>query len=171
MFVEFTPSPETSSLKYPNNVFEMQNNVSNELNTFQTKYARYVRCQNEDTAKQVDPPCDLTTEDSFSSLTDAYIDLYSSLDGLEKVYDKQTSNDGKTTGVYKKNTEELETNHEEVLKLRKDLDSKLRYIQENKDLRTAPLYRMLHRRTLINTLLVILFFYLVFVLIFDIINR
>ena len=45
-----------------------------------------------------------------------------------------------------------------------------RFIQEHKDSKTATVYRMLHSRTLINTLLVILFFYLVYVLIFDIIS-
>ena len=171
MYVQFTPSPETKSLTNSQDVFKMQNKVSDNLNTFQTTYSRYVRCQNEDTAKLVDPPCKLTTTDSFSSLNDAYVDLFISLDDLEKVYDKQTTINGKTVDVYKKNVEELENNHEEILKLRKDLDKKLKYVQENRNVRTAPLYRMLNSRILINTLLAILFFYLVYVLIFDIINR
>tara|TARA_B100001287_G_scaffold276862_1_gene290290 strand:+ start:26375 stop:26890 length:516 start_codon:yes stop_codon:yes gene_type:complete len=170
MYVQFTPSPETASLTKFKDVFELQNAVSDNLNKFQTKYSRYIRCQNEDTAKKVDPPCQLTTDDSFSSLNDAYVDLFTSLHELEGVYDTQTTINGKTADVYKKNVEEIENNHEEVLKLRKDLDKKLQYIQENKDIRTAPIYRMLHSRTLINTLLVILFFYLVYILIFDIIN-
>jgi len=171
MYVQFTPSPETKSLTNPQDVFKIQNKVSDNLNRFQTTYSRYIRCQNEDTAKLVDPPCELTTSDSFSSLNDAYIDLFISLDDLEKVYDKQSTINGKTAGAYKKNVEELENNHEEILELRKDLDKKLKYIQENRNVRTAPLYRMLNSRILINTLLAILFFYLVYVLIFDIANR
>ena len=170
MYVGFTPSPETRSLINPEDVFKLQNEVSDNLNSFQTTYSRYFRCQNEDTAKKVDPPCKLTTEDSFSSLNDAYVDLFTSLDALENVYEKQTNINGKTTSVYKKNVEELENNHEDVINLRKDLDKKLRFIQEHKDSKTAMVYRMLHSRTLINTLLVILFFYLVYVLIFDIIS-
>jgi len=171
MYVQFTPSPETASLKVPTDVFEMQNNISNNLNTFQTQYSRYLRCQNENTAKNVNPPCALNTDDSFSSLNDAYINLYTSLDALEKIYDEQSTINGKTVNVYNTNVEELETNHEEVVKLRKNLDKKLKYIQENSNTRTAPLYRMLHSRIMINTLLVILFFYLLYVLIFDIIFK
>ena len=171
MYVQFTPSPETASLTNKKNVFEMQNNISNELNIFQQKYSRYLRCQNEDTAKNVTPSCKVTTDDSFSSLTDAYNNLYNSLDKLENVYDEQTTIDGKTNKVYKKNTKELEDNHDEVVNLRKDLDKKLRYIQENRDIRTAPVLRMLQSRILINTLLVILFFVLLYFLIFDVMGR
>lgn len=171
MYIQFTPSPETASLKNKKDVFKMQNNVSDQLNIFQTKYSRYLRCQNEDTAKDVNPSCKLTTDDSFSSLTDAYVNLYTSLDELENVYETQTNINGKTNAVYKKNVEELENNHEEVINLRRDLDKKLRYIQENRDVRLSPVLRMLHSRILINTLLVILFFVLLYFLIFDIINK
>ena len=171
MYVQFTPSPETSSLNQPKDVFEMQNNVSNELNIFQKKYSRYLRCQNEDTAKDVNPSCKVTTDDSFTSLTDAYVDLYTSLDKLENVYDNQTTVNGKTNKVYKTNNTELDSNHEEVVNLRKDLDKKLKYIQENRGIHISPILRMLQSRILINTLLVILFFVLLYFFIYDIINR
>ena len=167
MYVQFSPSAETPGLKIPKDVFKMQNTVSNNLNTFQTKYSRYVRCQNENTAKNVDPPCALTKDDGFSSLTDAYLNLYTSMNTLEKVYDKQSTINGKTTAAYKKNSEEIDDNYLEVVSLRKDLDKKLKYIQENSN--TSPALRMLNSRLLINTLLVILLVYLVYVLIFDLI--
>jgi len=167
MYVQFSPSAETPGLKIPKDVFKMQNTVSNNLNTFQTKYSRYVRCQNENTAKNVDPPCALTKDDGFSSLTDAYLNLYTSMNTLEKVYDKQSTINGKTTAAYKKNSEEIDDNYLEVVSLRKDLDKKLKYIQENSN--TSPALRMLNSRLLINTLLVILLIYLVYVLIFDLI--
>jgi hypothetical protein len=167
MYVQFSPSAETPGLKIPKDVFKMQNIVSNNLNTFQTKYSRYVRCQNENTAKNVDPPCALTKDDGFSSLTDAYLNLYTSMNTLEKVYDKQSTINGKTTAAYKKNSEEIDDNYLEVVSLRKDLDKKLKYIQENSN--TSPALRMLNSRLLINTLLVILLIYLVYVLIFDLI--
>lgn len=169
MYVQFSPSAETPGLKIPKDVFQMQNNVSNNLNTFQTKYSRYVRCQNENTAKKVNPPCALTRDDSFSSLTDAYVDLYTSMNTLEKVYDKQSTINGKTTTAYKQNSEEIDGNYKEVVSLRKDLDKKLKYIQENSNIGTSPALRMLNSRILINTLLVILLIYLVYVLIFDLI--
>jgi len=169
MYVQFSPSAETPGLKIPKDVFKMQNNVSNNLNTFQTKYSRYVRCQNEDTANKVDPPCALTKDDSFGSLTDAYVDLYSSMNTLENVYEKQSTINGKTNSAYEQNKGELDGNYKEVVSLRKDLDKKLKYIQENSNLGTSPALRSLNGRILINTLLVILLVYLVYVLIFDLI--
>ena len=129
------------------------------MNTFQTKYARYVRCQNENTAEKVEPPCDLTGDDSFVELSQAYDNVYSSLEDMETVYDKQ-SKTGKANATYNANAEEIEDLHAQILEVRQSLDEKLRYIQEQSDTRTAPIYRMLRGRTLINTLLVILLIYL-----------
>ena len=67
------------------------------------------------------------------------------------------------------NKGEIDGNYKEVVSLRKDLDKKLKYIQENSNLGTSPALRMLNSRILINTLLVILLIYLVYVLIFDLI--
>ena len=36
MFVDYSPRPETASLVFPNDVFEMQNKMSKDLNNFQT---------------------------------------------------------------------------------------------------------------------------------------
>jgi hypothetical protein len=88
---------------------------------------------------------------------------------LEKVYDKQSTINGKTTAAYKTNSEEMDGNYQEVVSLRKDLDKKLKYIQENSNIGSSPALRMLNSRILINTLLVILLIYLVYVLIFDLI--
>lgn len=164
--IEFTSSPATAGLTYPHDVFSMQNKVSDNMNTFQTKYARYVRCQNENTAENVEPPCDLNGDDSFVELSQAYENVFSSLEDMETVYDKQ-SKTGKDEKTFEANAEEIADLHEQILKVRQSLDDKLRYIQEQSDTRTAPIYRMLRGRTLINTLLVILLIYLVYTLIFD----
>ena len=39
----FSPSIDAVSLTDPNNVFELQNNVSDNLNMLQDKYSRYIR--------------------------------------------------------------------------------------------------------------------------------
>ena len=85
---------------------------------------------------------------------------------METVYDKQ-SKTGKANATYNANAEEIEDLYAQILEVRQSLDAKLRYIQEQSDTRTAPIYRMLRGRTLINTLLVILLIYLVYILIFD----
>lgn len=167
MSTEFTTAPATPGLLKPKNVFDMQNNVSDGLNEFQEKYSRYVRCQNDNTAQHVDPPCDLNGSDSFVQLNDAYKNLHDSLDGLNNVYDSQVK-DNKSNEIYQENQEEIDEVYDNLLKLRSKLDKKLAYIQENADTRTAPVYRMLQSRILINTLLTILLLYLIYILFFDI---
>ena len=154
-------------LTKPNNVFEMQNNVSDELNEFQKNYSRYIRCQNPDTRDLVEPSCDIGNDESFQHLTSAYKNLYSSLDELKKVYDEQIK-DGATNEEYELNEKELEDYYNEVRTMRKDLDEKLFYIQNQSDIQTAPVYRRLNSQILINTLLLILLVYLIYVCIFDI---
>jgi len=165
MFVKYSPSPETAGLEIPENIFDKQNELSDELNEFQTHYSRYLRCQNQNTADSVDPPCDLNGRDNFSNLQNAYKKLYSSMDEMTKVYKKQTK-DGKTVKVYNENEEQLDENYDNVLKLRNDLDNRIRFLQEYSDSAISPSFRMLNRVNLINTLLVILSFLLIYYLIF-----
>jgi len=171
MYVEFSPSAETTSLKYPNDVFEKVNTVSDNFNTFQTKYARYLQCQNKETAENVNPPCALSSDDNLTALSEAYIELFKSLDDVENVYKNQTKIDGKTKDDYDNNMEELDINYNAVKHIRKDLDDKLRYIQENKDTRIGPAYKRLNSRILINTILVIILFYLIYIFIFDLLMK
>jgi len=152
MFVKYSPSPETAGLEIPENIFDKQNELSDELNEFQTHYSRYLRCQNQNTAYSVDPPCDLNGRDNFSNLQNAYKKLYSSMDEMTKVYNE--------------NEEQLDENYDNVLKLRNDLDNRIRFLQEYSDSAISPSFRMLNRVNLINTLLVILSFLLIYYLIF-----
>ena len=164
---EFSSSPATSGLTHPKDVFSLQNNISDHLNNFQTKYARYVRCQNNETAQFVDPSCDVNGDDSFSELSKAYENLYGAMDKLDNDYENQ-SKTGKEPSTHDDNKEELEDFYEKMKEVRKSLDDKLLYIQEQSNVRTAPAYTMLRSRTLINTILVIFLIYLVYVMIFDI---
>ena len=87
------------------------------------------------------------------------------MDEMTKVYKKQTK-DGKTVEVYNENEEQLDENYDNVLKLRNDLDNRIRFLQEYSDSAISPSFRMLNRVNLINTLLVILSFLLIYYLIF-----
>tara|TARA_B110000858_G_C17566650_1_gene364923 strand:+ start:49 stop:546 length:498 start_codon:yes stop_codon:yes gene_type:complete len=160
-------SSHPPGLTEPNNVFEMQNNVSDELNDFQKQYARYIKCQNPDTRENINPPCDFDGSDNFQELTNAYNRLYKSLDEMKEVYGDQV-NDGKTNENYEKDEEELEEFYNTMRKMRTDLDKKLLYIQNQADTETAPVYRRLNSQILINTLLLILLVYLIYIMIFDI---
>lgn len=153
---DFVSSPATANLEQPENVFDMQNTVSDNLNKFQNRYARYLRCQNENTADDVsDPPCDLNTTDSFSELTDAYNSLHQSMGSIETVYAGQYKKNGVTNDTYKKNENNLEETYENVTELQEDLDKKLKFIQEQLQNKDNSPQRMLDSRILINTILII----------------
>ena len=162
----FSTSSDAPGLKKPNNVFEMQNKVSDDLNVMQDKYSRYIRCQNEETANDVSPPCDLNGSDSFRKLSGVYDNLYSSLDNLQNVYDKQVI-DGKSNESYKKDERKMKKRYEKIRKMREKLDNQLKAINENVDHRTSPSKRNLESRILINTLLLILLVYLIYIIFFD----
>jgi hypothetical protein len=166
---KFVTSAETANLTEPKSVFQMQNEISDNLNKFQIRYGRYLRCQNEITAKNVtDPPCDLNTTDSFSELKNAYEVLYKSMESAETVYADQSTKDGVTNSAYSENKRILEEESKNVAELQERLDAKLRYIQEqlkNDDQNSS--FRMLESRQLINTLLIIIICCIIYYAIFE----
>ena len=167
MFVEYSSSPETASLVFPKNVFEMQNKMSKNLNSFQTHYGRYLRCQNEDTAENVNPPCDFVGRDSFSELQKAYRNLMDDLNELDDVYKDQSSYNAKTIEVYNENSEQIEENYKILQKERNILDKQLKEIQEYSEGKLTPELLQLKSVNLINTLLIIAICYLIYVLFMD----
>ena len=167
MFEDYSRTPETASLVYPKNVFKMQNKMSDNLNSFQTHYGRYMRCQNQDTAMNVDPPCDFVGEDSFSELRDAYRNLMNDLNELDDVYEKQSTYDGKQVKIYTENEEQLDENYEKLTDVRKELDGKLKQLQIYSDAKIEPQLIQLKSVNLINTILVITLLYLIYVIFVD----
>jgi len=165
---EFVSSPATANLEQPENVFDMQNTVSDNLNKFQIRYARYLQCQNDNTAEGVsDPPCDLNTTDSFSELTNAYDALHQSMGTVETVYAGQTTKNGVTNETYDTNENKLEETYENVTELQDDLDKKLRFIQEQLQHKGNSPQRRLDSRFLINTILIIIVFCILYYAFFE----
>jgi hypothetical protein len=153
----FVSSPPTAGLEDPQNIFNKQNQISDNLNKFQVRYARYLRCQNEDTARNVnDPPCDLNTIDNFSELHSAYDALYKSMDSINDAYPRQLTNNGVTNDTYDTNEIQIEKTYENVTEMQENLDAKLKYIQEQLKHKDNSPTRMLESRQLVNTLLIIL---------------
>jgi hypothetical protein len=155
---EFVSSPPTAGLEHPQNIFNKQNQISDNLNKFQNRYARYLRCQNEDTAGKVnDPPCDLNTIDNFSELQSAYDALYKSMDSINiAAYDEQSTENGVTNDTYDTNEIQIGKTYEDVTEMQGKLDAKLKYIQEQLKNQDNSPKRMLESRQIVNTLLIIL---------------
>lgn len=166
---KFVTSLETANLTDPKSVFQMQNEISDNLNKFQTRYGRYLRCQNEKTAKTVtDPPCDLNTIDSFSELKNAYEVLYKSMESAETVYADQSTKDGVTNDAYSENKVVLEETYNNITETQQRLDAKLKYIQEQlkHDGKNSSI-RMLESRQLINMLLIVIICCIIYYAIFE----
>ena len=154
---EFVSSPPTAGLEHPQNIFNKQNQISDNLNKFQVRYARYLRCQNEDTANEVkDPPCDLNTIDNFSELQSAYDALYKSMDSINDAYDGQSNENGVTNDTYNTNEIQIEKTYENVTEMQENLDAKLKYVQEQLKNQDNSPNLMLESRQIVNTMLIIL---------------
>ena len=154
---EFASSPSTAGLEHPQNIFNKQNQISDNLNKFQVRYARYLRCQNEDTANEVkDPPCDLNTIDNFSELQSAYDALYKSMDSINDAYDGQSNENGVTNDTYNTNEIQIEKTYENVTEMQENLDAKLKYVQEQLKNQDNSPNLMLESRQIVNTMLIIL---------------
>ena len=153
----FVSSPSTAGLEHPQNIFNKQNQISDNLNKFQVRYARYLRCQNDDTAGEVnDPPCDLNTIDNFSELQNAYDALYQSMDSINDAYPRQLTKNGVTNDTYDTNEIQIGKTYENVTEMQGKLDAKLKYIQEQLKNQDNSPKRMLESRQIVNTLLIIL---------------
>ena len=154
---EFASSPSTAGLEHPQNIFNKQNQISDNLNKFQVRYACYLRCQNEDTANEVkDPPCDLNTIDNFSELQSAYDALYKSMDSINDAYDGQSNENGVTNDTYNTNEIQIEKTYENVTEMQENLDAKLKYVQEQLKNQDNSPNLMLESRQIVNTMLIIL---------------
>ncbi len=77
----FTPAP--LDLQKPRNIYDMENKVMQNVNNFQIKYARFMRCNNPNIAPSVtNPSCDLNSFDSVSNLDTSYKNVMYSIDDL-----------------------------------------------------------------------------------------
>jgi len=142
------------SLTDPSNVFSLQDAVSDNLNTFQTKYARYMRCQNPNTVAS--PPCDVDGTDSLSSLNVAYQSLLTSIQDLSNSFVNQVTIGGTTPQENDKISKKIPIEYKQVLNLRSKLDDQLQslYNQVN-NVPDSP-KTQLESAIYINTLWIIL---------------
>lgn len=144
------------SLTTPTNIFALQNQVSDQLNAYQTKYARYMRCNDPNTNAQVNnPPCNLDGPDSFSELTVAYRSLSGSIDQLGAAYKTQTTEGATTPDDHDKNMRAIPTDYHNLIELRHQLDSQLAFLQKQLETNGSESKKWLNSTLFINTLLVI----------------
>jgi len=119
------------NLTDPSNIFLLDNKVSDNLNNFQLRYSRYVRCQDSVFSGSVnDPPCDLTGGDRYMNLEKSYTDLLSAIRDVSNSYQNQSRSDAISPPVYDASYTELVNNYSNVVKTRNDLDEKLKRLYD-----------------------------------------
>ena len=100
-----TPSPSPPSLTKPADVFDHDNILSDKLNDFQTRYSRFIRCQDELSASSMHPAC--TSIDNFINVQKSYQSLLSTI--------QDVSNTLVTQELVGTTNEESAENHDDIL--------------------------------------------------------
>jgi len=114
----------------PNNVFELQNTVSDKLNKYQIQYSRYMKCQDPSTSQNMNPAC--TNDDNFENVTVSYYDLMNSIDTLNSSYVNQKKvAENNSQENYQKTMALVTSQYAEMVALRKNLDRQLAQLQYN----------------------------------------
>ena len=117
-------------LTEPNNLFRLQNDVTQNLNHFEEKKNRYLQCNNNDSSASVVPSC--SDKDSFSEVTIAYENLYESLNTLENAMnsERQKNPNAVSKKQFRENAELIHTTHEKIQDMRKSLDDQLKTLEK-----------------------------------------
>jgi hypothetical protein len=153
----FDTTKKPISLTDPSNIFQLDNILSDRLNQFQVRYARYMQCQDPRFASSVsDPPCDTNTTDSFSSVQAAYKSVLNAIQDVSGAFATQTYLDAKTPQQYNVDYTDLNKDYAKVIALRKHLDEKLLELQEERKGGPDTALARFESAVYINTLWVIL---------------
>jgi hypothetical protein len=156
------------SLTNPTNIFALQNAVSDNLNSYQTSYARYVRCQDPNTNPQVsDPQCDVNGQDSLYSLNTAYQSLLTSINDLSGSFANQIKINAETPLQYQQESEQFPMDYASMLKLRVELDEQLRELNIQYNGGSGTSVKMLESAAFANTLWIILASCLVYYIVIE----
>jgi hypothetical protein len=154
-------SPEdikkSMSLVDPANIFLLNNDILNNLNKYETKYSRFLRCQDTKFAKDVDDPsCDPYGLDSYASLEKSYSNLVTSIKNVADQMPKQSNKDAVSPQDYVKSKGDITKTHSDIINLRKQLDDKLQNLYNEYDKNPESSEVQLNSAIYANTLWTIL---------------
>jgi hypothetical protein len=154
LFTEpFTPP---ISLTNPENIFQMDNSISDSLNNFQIRYARYMQCQDPRFAASVsDPSCNTNTTDSFEKVEIAYNTLMKAMQNVNTALVKQEYS-GISNKQYDACYNEILTNYKDIVALRKKLDEQYFELKTEKSAGKDTSIAKFESAVYVNTLWIIL---------------
>jgi len=153
----FDTSTKPISLTDPSSVFQLDNILSDRLNQFQVRYARYMQCQDPRFASSVsDPPCDTINTDNFDNVKSAYNSVLSVIQDISGSFATQSYLDAKTPQQYDKDYIDLNKDYAKVIALRKQLDEKLLELQQERKAGPDTAVARFESAVYMNTLWIIL---------------
>jgi len=147
---------QSLSLVDPSNVFLLNNDILNNLNAYEAKYSRYLRCQNDQLAKNVTPACDQYGADGYASLEQSYANLISSIDVVANTIPEQTTKHAVSPNEYNKTEKDIKSTYKDILRLRRDLDQKLQNLYNEYNANPESVQAQLNSGIYANTLWTIL---------------
>lgn len=120
-------------LTEPNNLFQLQNEVTEKLNEFIKKRERYFGCNDltNNTKDLVNPSC--SASDNFSEVDNAYINLMDSVTTLDKAMERNQQKNDKAISHsgYQENVIQIDNNINNIKDFRKKLDQQLEVFQKD----------------------------------------
>lgn len=157
----------TNNLQDPVNIYKKEGDVMKNVDLFQQKYARFLRCSSNapGLSDSVSPKCD-PTEDSINSLDAAYKNVMYSINSLNNGLGKidPASSTGLTNKDYEESKTEMKDTYEEIRDLRKKLDAKMEALyneQKNgRESSAAQLDSTIYANTLWTILATCLLYYI-----------
>jgi len=148
-------SPAPPSLIMPESMFRQDNEISDKLNDFHNRYTRFIRCQDEDTAKHVrNPSC--TSSDNFINVQRSYQSLLTSIQTMETALSTTQVTNGTTNDKSEQDEEEILRTYAAIREQRKQLDQALERLYSERKAGPESSEQQLKQSMYANTLWVIL---------------
>jgi hypothetical protein len=148
-----------NNLQTPKNIFDLENKVMKNVDVFQQKYARFLRCSStqKDIVNNVNPECD-PMSDGLNGVDDAYRNVMYSIDELKDGLNRIDKNNGSgmSNAEYKKDKDEMMKGYQELIGLRQQLDVKLADLYKQQKLDRESSATQLDSSVYANTLWTIL---------------
>jgi hypothetical protein len=148
------PAVAPPSLIDPKSMFAKNNEISDKLNDFQTRYTRFIRCQDENTAPFVHPEC--TSSDSFINVQRSYQSLLTSIEDMQTSVTKTQVLSGTTNEETDRQEEDILATYAKIREQRKQLDMALERMYSENKAGPGSSKDQLQRSMYANTLWVIL---------------
>jgi hypothetical protein len=134
-------------------MFVEDNLLSDKLNDFQNRYARYIRCQDDRTADTVNPSC--SPSDSFVNVQRSYQSLLTTMQDIDHMLTTQPR-DGTTNEKSEEDGDEMLRMYQTIRQQRKEMDLMLQKLYSEKQSSPETSAEQLKQSMFANTLWVIL---------------